>query len=226
MKKIVLAVALATALASAGHSASAQQIVYDPTNFTSNLKQVTHMVSQLKKLDDQLSNMRGQLDTAKSQLTSMTGARGMGKLVTDATRDYIPRNWREALAAGGQIGAIAQDIKKTANYLSDQDLSKINPAYKEMLKKSGETAINAMASNTMVFKESAERFDRVQTLMDKIEAADDMKAIADLQARVQVEQVMLQNELLRAQAMNAMIASQKDIDLQRQRQKAAQSFKY
>ena len=63
--------------------------------------------------------------------------------------------------------------------------------------------------------------------MQRIDSATDPKAIADLQARIQIEQTMLQNELIRAQAMNAMIVNQREADYQAAQQRsAAESFKY
>lgn len=151
----------------------------------------------------------------------------MGRILTEATRDYIPRNWQETLNAAGEIRNLANDIKASASYLSDKDLAGINTAYLDVLRKSGDAAVNGMAANSMVFQQSGDRFQRLQVLMDKIDTAEDQKAIDDLQARIQVEQVMLQNELIRAQAMNAMIVQQRQIQLESQRQRAAsESFDY
>ena len=84
-----------------------------------------------------------------------------------------------------------------------------------------------VAANAMVSQKSSKRFDRIATLMQRIDSATDPKAIADLQARIQIEQTMLQNELIRAQAMNAMIVNQREVDYQAAQQRAAaQSFKY
>lgn len=210
-----------------GLPVKAQFVVFDPTNFTQNLQQVAHMLTQLKRLQTQIEMAKGQWDTAKSQLEAMKGSRGMGRILTEAGRDYIPRNWQETLNAAGEIRNLANDIKASANYLSDKDLSRVNRAYLDALRASGDAAVNGMAANTMVFQQSGDRFQRLQVLMDKIESADDQKAIEDLQARIQIEQVMLENELIRAQSMNAMIQQQAQIREERDRQLImSESFDY
>jgi len=44
------------------------------------------------------------------------------------------------------------------------------------------------------YNQASQRFSSIQVLLDKVNAAPDQKDIADLQARIQAEQVMMQNE--------------------------------
>lgn len=227
-KMRLLATALAVGLAVTGGHAIAQMAVFDPANFTQNLQQVGHMVSQMEQLRQQLQTARDQLAQQKAQYEAITGSRGMSLLQTDINRGYIPRNWQETLSGGNsQIANLASDIKRAAGYLSDADLAGINSVYRAALRRSGDQAANNMASNAAVFQESGDRFQRLEILMGSIDSATDDKAIQDLQARIQVEQVMLQNELIRAQSMNAMIEEQRHVERQRQRQQAmSESFDY
>ncbi len=210
-----------------GMPARAQFAVFDPANFAQNLQQVAHMLTQLKRIQDQIQIARNQFETAKAQLQGATGHRGMGRIIVDQARDYLPPDWRDAVNAGGSVVSLARDIKAQAGYLSDADLSRVNSAYRDALRASGDSAVNGMASAAAVFEQSASRFQRLQVLMDKIETADDAKAIDDLQARIAVEQTMLQNDMIRAQAMNAMIVQRQQIELEKQKQQAAaESFDY
>lgn len=227
MKFLVRAIAALVLTLIAGLPARAQFAVFDPANFTQNLQQVAHMLTQLKRIQTQIEVARNQFETAKAQLQGASGHRGMGRLVVDATRDYLPPDWKDAVGAGSSVYSLARDIKAEAKYLSDANLAGVNSAYRDALRASGDSAINGMASAAAVFESSSSRFQRLQVLMDKIETAEDQKAIDDLQARIQAEQTMLQNELIRAQAMNAMIVQQQRIEAERQRQmSAAESFDY
>lgn len=209
--------------------ATAQMATFDQANFIQSIQQVKHMVSSLQKMQDQLATMRGQLAQAQQQYQAITGSRGMGNIVTDQARDYIPRNWRETLAANqsGEFGRLVGEIRETAGYLADANLEGINDAYRARLQQSGERAITNQAAHAAVFEESSGRFERIQTLMDHIETAEDDKAVQDLQARIQVEQVMLQNELIRAQAMASMMQAQERVEREASKQRAsAQRFNY
>ncbi len=223
----VVIVVLVGALAPS--TATAQMATFDHANFIQSIQQVKHMVTSLQRMQDQLTTMRGQLAQAQQQYQAITGSRGMGNIVTDQARDYIPRNWRETLAANqsGEYGRLVGEIRESAGYLANADLEGINQAYRESLQASGERAITNQAAHAAVFEESGARFERIQTLMDHIETATDDKAVQDLQARIQVEQVMLQNELIRAQAMASMMQAQERVEREASRQRAAaQSFKY
>jgi type IV secretion system protein VirB5 len=62
-------------------------------------------------------------------------------------------------------------------------------------------------------------------LLDKVNAAPDAKDIADLQARIQVEQVMLQNESNKLQALQQLAAAQRDLQIQQGREISIKSGK-
>lgn len=216
--KTVLATALAVCIIAG--SARAQVAVFDPINYVQNLTQVAKMLDQLNKMNQQIQTARNQLQQAKQQYEAITGSRGMENIVTDVSRDYIPGTWQETLAGqNSQIMDLASDIKRTAGYLEDKDLAGLSSMAQDALRRSGDQAANAMASNAVIFQQSSERFDRLQVLMDSIPAATDDKAIQDLQARIQVEQVMLQNELIRANSLNAMLLQQQRVKEESIRQK-------
>lgn len=220
-RKQSFALGLIVALVVASGSANAQWAVFDPSNFAQNLMQVKQMVTQLEQMRQQLEQAKRSVKEAEAQTKAMTGSRGMGKIVTDTARDYVPGQWEPDFSAKSpQLSKLAEDIKKSAGLLSRADLKRINGAYADLMVKRGQAAADATAANAQVFSESNDRFSRLQSLMDRIETADDEKAIQDLQARIQVEQVMLQNEAIRAQAMNAMLLQQQQVELERQRQSA------
>jgi type IV secretion system protein VirB5 len=188
--------------------------VYDPANHRESIKQYVQLVEQLK-------NMSNQLKLAEQEYAAMTGARGMGNIQTGTDGKKLPHTWQEMLAAtggDGKLKKLADDIREKADFLKDEDLNSINQALRNISKTNRDAAINATASNAADFEDSSQRFERMKVLMDKIETATDLKAIADLQARIQVESVMLQNDAMRAQSMNAMIQSQQKVQEQKERE--------
>jgi type IV secretion system protein VirB5 len=211
MKRYLVAVGVGASVLLGSLSVSAFP-VFDASNFAQNVMQVKHMLAQL-------SQMRQQLDQGKAQLNAIKGERGMGRIVTESSRDYIPRNWREALdMGGGDIDALANDIRATAGFLSDADMESINAPYRDQVRRNGDAALRGQAMQAAVFERSGERFGRIKILMDRIDQAEDAKAIEDLQARIATEEVMLQNELVRAQAMTAMLEARNEVREESERQ--------
>lgn len=58
------------------------------------------------------------------------------------------------------------------------------------------------------YNEAGQRFEKLQALVDKVDAAGDAKAIADLNARIAAEQVMMQNEQVKLSQMKQMQEAQ------------------
>lgn len=196
-------------LASFLSPAKAQGIpVYDNANLVQQLQQISHMVTQIE-------NLRAQLDQAKQQYEALTGGRGMENLVRDVNYNSIPTSWQETLAmmeGGGQISDLARSIKDDARKIDTALLDRLSADVREVHEAKFNSASNTLAAAGTAYDTASERFERLQGLMDAIPQATDLKAIADLQARIQVEQVMLQNEAIKMQAFAQAAAAQERIE--------------
>ncbi len=212
IKALVLSVALVTTAIGGVVStmpARASGIpVLDVANLMNAIQQYTQMVEQLAQL-------QAQLQQAKQQYESLTGSRGLGSIMSENYTSAVPRNWQETLAAmedGGSIGSLATSIAEQASQLDDEHFNDVLDEVTASLRTNLENDASAQALNAQIYDNSGDRFERLQGLMGEINSAQDMKAIADLQARLQVESGMLTNELIKLQAMNAMIAKRDSIE--------------
>lgn len=181
--------------------------VLDVANLMNAIQQYTQMVEQLAQL-------QAQLQQAKQQYESLTGSRGIGGIMSENYTGAVPRNWQETLAAmegGGSIGNLATSIAEHASQLDDEHFNDVLDEVTASLRTNLERDASAQALNAQIYDNSGDRFERLQGLMGEINSAQDMKAIGDLQARLQVETGMLTNELIKLQAMNAMIAKRDSI---------------
>ena len=181
--------------------------VLDVANLMNAIQQYTQMVEQLAQL-------QAQLQQAKQQYESLTGNRGLGGIMPENYTSTVPRNWQETLAAmegGGSIGSLATSIAEQASQLDDEHFNGVLDEVTASLRSNLEHDASAQALNAQIYDNSGDRFERLQGLMGEINSAQDMKAIGDLQARLQVETGMLTNELIKLQAMNAMIAKRDSI---------------
>ncbi|MFA1791620.1 type IV secretion system protein [Xanthomonas campestris] len=178
-------------------------------------------ISQYQQLVAQLENMQAQLKQAQQQYEALTGSRGMENLLRNESRNVIPTNWQETLAQmnGGQISGLAQSIKSNAAKVDTATLQKLLPSSTvETSEGFANSAASSQAAAGKVYDNAAGRFSRLQALMDAIPQATDLKGVADLQARIGVEQTMLQNETIQMIAMQQAASSQQSIQQQQVRE--------
>ena len=162
---------------------------------------ITQLVSQVRTLQQQLLTARNQLLQAQTELRSMTGSRGMERLLGTAVRNYLPADWTEiaqALAGSSTAyPALGADLRATVALnavLPAQALGFLTPQEQDELAAARRTAALMQVLSRQALTATSDRFAALQQLIDAIGAAGDQKAILDLQARISAEQGMLQNE--------------------------------
>ncbi|MES2404026.1 MAG: type IV secretion system protein [Pseudomonadota bacterium] len=219
MKGKALAIALGMVLGSvvlsmAPNAAHAQAVVIDPANLQQAIVRYMEMVQQLEQL-------KAQLDEAKQQYASMTGSRGLGAIDTENYNAHIPTNWHETLAAmqnGGQVGALANQIKNEASELGQPQFANVDATVMQALTTHLNDDATAQALNAQTYDDSGARFQRLTELMNQINSTTDMKSIGELQARIEIENGMLLNELIKLQSMNAVIDNNRRVQQQQETQ--------
>lgn len=176
----------------------------------SNLAQAILQVDAWKQQYDQMVNQFKQLE---QQYKNLNGVRGMANLVNNpALRQYLPADYQTILNHGygnwESIRAAAKiyDIKQTS-------LGQGTDAAKAFETKAKQAAINR-ATTEDAYKQASKRFADIQVLLDKVNAAPDSKDIADLQARIQAEQVMMQNENTKLIMLGQLAQAQRDLQAQ------------
>ena len=74
-------------------------------------------VAAIAKLASQLQTLQAQLEQAQTAYQSMTGPRGMDRLLTGTVRNYLPPDWAALEAAvrqaSGAYRALASQINST-----------------------------------------------------------------------------------------------------------------
>lgn len=212
LRALTLATALALGLGAPAVWASGIPVV--------DVAAIAEAIKQYQQMVEQLATLNSQLNQAKQQYESMTGGRGMENLLANETRNAVPASWQESLAmmeGSGEISNLARSIRDQASRVDTATLDQLAPELREMHASLGNSAASEQAVAGTSYDHASQRFARLQQLMDAIPAATDMKAIADLQARVQVEQLMLQNEAIKMQSLAQVAVSQQRIENQQQR---------
>jgi type IV secretion system protein VirB5 len=162
---------------------------------------IAQLVQQVATMRDQLDTTRDQLRQTRETLDSMRGGRGMERLLSGTPRNYLPSDWQELEAVLGQtssgFGALAADLQRIVNtnaVLTPQQIASLSSADRIHLESARRSAAMLQALTREALSVTSRRFDSIQQLINAISGAGDQKAILDLQARIQAEQGMLQNE--------------------------------
>jgi type IV secretion system protein VirB5 len=162
---------------------------------------ITQLVTQVRTMAQQLTTARDQLTQAQSQLGAMTGNRGMQNLLNQTARNYLPADYQQLASAVQNVSATysalatdIQSIRASNAILSAADLSRLTPAQRQFIEDARNQTATLDALTRGALATTSTRFAAIQQLIAAIATARDQKAVLDLQARIQAEQGMLQNE--------------------------------
>jgi type IV secretion system protein VirB5 len=216
MKGFASALAL-VALLGLSNPAHAQWAVFDAANFAQLLQQVNYWQQQIKAMQAQV----GQLQQTYS---AITGPRGMQALVplTFAARNYLPPDLANLTAVLNQSSVLyaalsnAQSQTVAANaVLSPAAIAALSPANQQLLAQRRRNAALIQTLGQSALQTTSARFQTLQTLISSIGAAQDSKAIADLQGRIVAEQAMLTNDQSKLETLFQLSEAQRRLTDQR-----------
>lgn len=162
---------------------------------------IAQLVQQVNTMRQQLETTREQLRQSRDALDSMRGRRGMERLLDGTPRNYLPGDWHELAAvldhASAGYGALSVQLRGLINanaVLNAQQIAALSAAERSQLESARRSAALLQALTREALSTTSRRFQSIQQLINAIPQAADQKAILDLQARIQAEQGMLQNE--------------------------------
>ena len=228
MNNNALILIFSLSLTGIGGNAYAGLPVFDGSALSNSINswaaQAQAMANQLKQLQEQYQTMQRQYQQLQQTYQSISGIRNMGDIVNNpALRKYLPPDYQQVLTLGtgvanGNYGTLdgAVNGMKQASKILDITETKIDP--NSRTGKAYQDAQNQAAVNRVLaeesFRQSGARIDDLQQLLNKVNNAPDDKDIQDLQARIQAEQVMLQNESIRLASLAQLAQAQRDIATQ------------
>jgi type IV secretion system protein VirB5 len=165
-------------------------------------------VQQAKDMTAQVDELKKQYETMQQEYQSISGIRNMGDLVNNpALRKYLPDDYQTILNSGYGNAQSIRDASRVSGFENTNPDSETSKAFE----KNAMQAANFEATAEAGYKQAGKRFNDIQTLLDQINQAPDQKSILDLQARIQVEQVMQQNESNRLMMLGQLAQAQKDL---------------
>jgi len=224
IKKTLTAVAMLSFVALLPAASQAQGIpVIDVASIVNEITQILNEVQQLETMQKQLTNGTSQLQTQQQQYSSLTGVRGFSSLLNSPSyqqnRSYIPLNWQQALqliqgGSSGQYSSLsgATQALKTSNSLFPSSQLTVSAGSPIATLHNQQTSAAAVFTSTgqASFQESGSRIAQLQTFVDNINSAPDVKSVMELDTRINAEQLFLTNEVIRLLATLQMQQASRD----------------
>jgi len=175
---------------------------------------ITQLIAQAKTLESQLMVAQDHLAEAQAELASMTGGRGMERLLAGAPRNYLPTDWpslQSAMQGGGSYAALSGGVTASVSansVLSPQQLAALPVDMQRQI--DTERRLVALQQNVAreALSTTSGRFTSLQQFITSLPAAVDQKAVLDLQARVATESAMLQNEQTKLQTLGQILVAE------------------
>ena len=166
--------------------------------------------TQIASWAAQYAQMIKEYNQLVEEYKSLNGIRGMADLVNNpALRKYLPSDYKQILDAGYGNWLEIREAAKIID-ISQTSIDPNSESGKLFVKKVNQLAINK-ATYEGAFKAASKRFDDIQVLLDKVNDAPDAKDMADLQGRIQSEQVMMANERNKLAMLTSLAKTQEDI---------------
>jgi type IV secretion system protein VirB5 len=224
-KKLIAALILALS-----SNASALDIVSDPGHTEAT---AAGWGANAASWGEQYAQMKDQYDQLKTTYDSLTGNRGFGGVLplSNSIRNYLPASAGDILdvingasATYSNMSGMVQNYTDQNAILSPGAITNLNMSVDQLKlftqRRNNIAAIQAYATQSI--DAASLRFGYIQQLMDQVSATNDPKGVAELNARIAGEQVMLQNDQTKLQQMYAYLQNQERINQQQMQELAVQ----
>jgi type IV secretion system protein VirB5 len=184
-------------------------------------------VEQIGKLTEQIKTMEAQLTQAKQLYESfnkLTDVNDVASLLSsDEFRKHLPKEFGEieklVTGGGGSLaGAVDRYLDQNRTYSGGD----ANSFYRTELDRIARQTGAKHSIGQSVYDTAAKRIDGLEELRQKITGSKDAKDVLDLSARIQAEQALLQNEVLRMQGLAMVQQARGEMDGQRAEERRRQ----
>ncbi len=182
------------------------------------------LLQQVQTLTQQLSTARAQLAQTQNLYQSITGSRGMQRLLSGANPNYLPTDWAQLSAAmqgGGTYGALAGGVTTALGsnaVLSTAQLATLSTDEQAAISAARQCVALLQALTQQALTNASGRFNDIQQLGAAIGAAPDQKSILELQAALGTEGSLLQNEQTKLQVLFQAAQSEQAATSERERE--------
>jgi type IV secretion system protein VirB5 len=213
---------IAAALAGLPVQGFAQQgvPVFDAGAIAKHIEQIGKLTEQIKTMEAQLSQAK-QLYESFNKLTDVNDIASL--LSSEEFRKHLPKEFGEIekLVSGGG-GSLAGVVDRYLDQNRAYQGGDANSFYRTELNRIARQTGAKHSMGQSVYDTASKRIDGLEELRQKITASKDAKDVLDLSARIQAEQALLQNEVLRMQGLAMVQQARGEMDGQRAEERRRQ----
>jgi len=163
--------------------------VVDVANLGQSIQQVMHMVEQINQLKSQLA-------VAEQHIDRISGSRGMGDLIHSTYDLTVQVDESEILKNAGLKTAEATGLVGNVAELYDEG---------------NRNVALQLGQSEKSLQQAQARFSELSKLVAKVNHCPDPKDIMDLQARIEAENVLLQNEKVKLSMLQMQAKAREDM---------------
>jgi type IV secretion system protein VirB5 len=185
---------------------------------------IAQLIQEVQTLRQQLMTAQAQLNQAQAALATTTGNRGMQLLLAGTNRNYLPTSAAQLTAASQGTGAypgLASGVQTSMSsnaVMSPAQLAALSPQAEQQVVADRQAVALRQAVAAQALSNSSARFAALQSLIAAIPSARDQKGILDLQARINAELGMLQNEQTKLEVLAQATEAMSAVNTQRERE--------
>jgi type IV secretion system protein VirB5 len=198
-----------------------------PVTVTSDIPATVNQMQTIAKWGEQLSSMSKQLDQMRQVYGTLQGSRNLGNLMNnDLLVQYLPQDYvgaaqslRNGSGSFSGISGSLNDIVRANQMKSCAELNSDASMRTACTQQWQQLALQKQIGD-MGYRKASENIRNLQTFVGSINASTDQKAISEVQARIQVETVRMQNEQIKLSTIRAM----EEADRRLQQQSAIDNF--
>ncbi len=197
---------------------SAAQAQIPVTDAAAIAQQTLNQAASIAKYVEQITQLKAQLDQTKQLFDNLNGLRNIGGLMQNQLlSQYLPPDYQQAYnllrsSQGGSLAGISGTLNQIASTYQVRDCNQLaNAAQQRDCKAAWQTHSMNQYVGEQGYNQAAQNIQNLQQFVDSIKSAPDSKSMQDLQARIAVEQVKLQNEQMKLQTVQMMQKAQEDM---------------
>ena len=158
-------------------------------------------LQSLIQMKQQIENQIKQITELKSQVKALTGTRNLGNILKTEAYEQLPDEWKSVYNSANTLkNGNYKDLLSSKNYNPSADNERLVQQYDLTLR---------------AIKDSEVRMNNIKRLMDQIDQTQDMKAAADLQSRIALENAKIQQNQTNLDMMARFMDIQEKVQVQK-----------
>jgi type IV secretion system protein VirB5 len=188
---------------------------------------INQLIQEVTTLQQALSTAQQQLAQAQSAYAAITGNRGMSQLLSGTNWNYLPSNSSDIQAvlsgtsgAYGSLGSSVQSHVASNAVLTPEQIASLSSTEASQLTADRTSTAFLQAMTDQALATTSARFAQLQELVNAIPTATDEKGVLDLQARIEAQETLLQNDEMKLSVLYQVAQSQQQADQERAQEQA------